>query len=254
MKVHFRFTTAAFMAIVLIFSSCAMADVLMKEKFHTDGMTIMGHTQPATDKVHTTWITKDKIRSDQGDTSSIIRFDNDRVVVYMLMHADKSYMEHVVGAEDMQGLSKMAGKAMIKVTPTGESKKIGEWNCKKYIQEMDMGMGPMTSEVWATEDIKMPYYDTYEKLSTTMLSQQPGMKESMEAMQQEAKKIKGVRVLTTTTTTMMKDSKVRSTQELLEVKEGSAPSGIFDVPADYKKQSMPDQMRGRKPPAKQRPQ
>jgi len=34
-------------------------------------------------------------------------------------------------------------------------------------------MMPMTSEVWASEDIKIPYYELYEKLSTAMMAHHP---------------------------------------------------------------------------------
>jgi len=55
------------------------------------------------------------------------------------------------------------------------------------------------------------------------------MKGSMQAMQEEMKKIRGVPVLTTTTTTMMKDVTMKSSRELLEIKEDTAPAGTFDV-------------------------
>jgi hypothetical protein len=46
---------------------------------------------------------------------------------------------------------------------------------------MDMGM-LSTSEIWASEDIKIPYRDLYEKLSSANMAQQPGMKAAMQAM------------------------------------------------------------------------
>ena len=57
---------------------------------------------------------------------------------------------------------------------------------------------------------------------------------AMEEMAKEMKKIKGVPVLTITTSNMIGAS-VKSTQELLEFKEGTAPSGYFDIPTGYKK-------------------
>jgi hypothetical protein len=49
----------------------------------------------------------------------------------------------------------------------------------------------------------------------------------------EAKKIKGVYVRTEASTTIMGNA-MNTTTELLEIKEGTAPAGIFDPPADYK--------------------
>jgi hypothetical protein len=53
----------------------------------------------------------------------------------------------------------------------------------------------------------------------------------------EFKKIKGITVLTTSTTTVMGTS-IKSSTELLDYKEGTAPAGHFELPAGYKKTSM----------------
>jgi hypothetical protein len=231
------------------------ADVFMKEKLHTDGMTVMGQSQPPEDKTATVWIVKDKMRRDQGDMSTIAKLENDKVVVFHLNHPQKTYMELSMGSDDLQDLaSAIGGDMKVKITPTNESKKIGNWNCKKYLQEMDMGMMPMRSEVWASEDIKIPYQDFYERLSMAMMAQQPGMTVPMETMQEEMAKIKGVPVLTTTSMTVMKGTTVKSSRELLEIKEGTAPAGIFDIPQGYTKQAMPQAPGKRKMPGKQKPQ
>ncbi len=245
-------------AIVLVVSfapALVGADVLMKEKQHTDGMTVMGQAQPAQDKTATIWIAKDKMIREQGDISTIAKLDNDKVLIFHLNHAKKTYFELSMGSNDLQdATSAMVGELKVKVTPTTETKKIGNWNCKKYLQEMDMGMMPVISEIWASEDIKIPHYDLYEKLSTAMMTQQPGMKMPMQAMQEEMKKIKGVPVLTLTTMTMMKNTTVKSSRELLEIKEATAPAGVFDIPAGYTKQAMPQGMGERRPPGKQKPE
>lgn len=227
----------------------ASADVFMKEKQHTDGMTIMGQAQPPQDKMSNVWISKDKMRMDHGEVSSIAQVVDEKVTIYHLNHANKTYTELVLGSNASQdAVSAMAGEMKVKVTPTSETKKIGNWNCKKYLQEMDMGMMPIKSEIWASEDIKMPYADFYEKLSAAMTAGQPGMGVSSKAMQEEMKKIKGVPVLTVTNMTMMKNVNVKSSRELLEIKEDTAPAGTFDIPAGYKRQVMMQDSSGRKMP------
>ena len=199
----------------------------------------MGQAQPPQDKTITIWIAKDKMRRDQGDTSSIAKLDNDKLVVYRLNHSKKTYTELSVGSSDLQGAaSAMAGDLKLKVTATNESKKIGNWNCKKYLQTMEMGITPITSEIWASEDIKIPYYEFYEKVSATMMAQQPQTKVPVAAILEETKKIKGVPVLTTTTMTVMKNIQVNTSRELLEVKEETAPAGTFDLPEGYTKQAI----------------
>ena len=116
-------------------------------------------------------------------------------------------------------------------------KKIGNWNCRKYIREMSVGMGPVTSEVWATEDLKMNF-DLNAQFNAAMMAMQPGAKESIDQSVAEMKKIKGVPVLTITTANVM-GSSMRSTEELLEFREGKAPAGIFEVPGGYVKQTEP---------------
>jgi hypothetical protein len=232
--------TISLFVVLLMVPPLVGADVFMKEKQHSDGMTFMGQTQPPQDKIITTWISKDQMRTDHGDISTIVRFKDDKVHAYHLNHAQKSVMEMSFDAEEMEGMGRhMAQNAKIKVTATGETKKIGSWNCTKYIQEMNMGMMPMTSEIWASEEIKIPYYEMYKKLSAGMAVQQPGMKAFMQSMEEETRKIKGVPVLTITNMTMMKNTNMKSSRELLEIKEDTAPSGIFEIPAGYTTQVMP---------------
>jgi hypothetical protein len=97
-------------------------------------------------------------------------------------------------------------------------------------------MGPANTEVWATEDIKVQG-DIFARYSAIMMTMQPGLKESMAQVLKETKKIKGVTVLSNTTTTMMGATMKTSTQ-LMEFKEGKAPANIAAVPAGYKKQAM----------------
>lgn len=227
----------------------AGADIFMKEKQHTDGMTIMGQAQPPQDRISNIWISKDKMRMDHGEVSSIALVVGEKVTIYHLNHKSKTYTELVLGSNVPQdAMSPMAGEMKVKITPTSETKKIGNWNCTKYLQEMDMGMMPITSEIWASEDIKMPYADFYEKLSASMTAGQPGMGVSSKAMLDEMKKIKGVPVLTITNMTMMKNVNVKSSRELLEIKEDTAPAGTYDIPAGYKKQAMIQDSSGRKMP------
>ena len=77
--------------------------------------------------------------------------------------------------------------------------------------------------------------DLYEEFSAGMLAQMPGMRKNMDTIIEEIKKIKGVQVYSEQTMTMMGQA-MRSSIELLEFKEEKAPSNVFDLPADYKKE------------------
>jgi hypothetical protein len=226
----------------------------MKQKSHTDGFQMMGQSQPAKDEIQNIWITSDKIRSDGDDQSIIMRLDQNKM--YMLNHQEKTYvemplnfgkmvdskMQEAMDSEDMDAAEKeqmmkmMQGMTQMKVTitPTNETKKIGDWDCRKYNQTMQTMMGPANSEIWATEDLKMDY-EIYSKFMAAMGGAQGGMFGNMMTdMMKEMQKIKGVPVLTVSTMNMMGTS-VKTTQELLEFKESNAPAGVFDLPKGYKK-------------------
>mgnify|MGYP000861573871 FL=1 len=245
------------LALLLFLALCghpmaASADVFMKQRHHTDGFQMMGQTQPPRDTTQSIWMTEDKARSDGDKQSIIMRLDTG--MVYFLDHTQKAYQEMPMDAsriadqmgndrrmsrEDRANMGRMAQNMMkmnVTVTETGEKRRIGDWNCRKYLQTVEMFMGPSNSEVWATEDIKVDQ-NLYARFSGALLGSNPGAKDNMDAIIREMKKIKGVPVLTTTTATMMK-STVKSTMELLEFKEGRAPAGIFEIPSGYTKRDM----------------
>lgn len=235
----------------------ARADVYMKQKIHTDEFKMMGQTQPAKDEIMVFWLGENKARTDQeaGDSSSILLAD--KKILYMIDHNKKTYAEMPLdldkmfdealaneGRENaeaaeakkkmpgfMKGLMKgVLGGMSAKVTETGETKKIGSWNCRKYLIEMDMGMaGKTNSEAWATEDLKIDY-GLYFTSANAMLASQPGFDKIVKEMQ----KVKGVVVYQTAKVNVM-GADVTSTTELLECSDKAAPAGNYDIPAGYKK-------------------
>jgi hypothetical protein len=226
----------------------ARADIYMKQKVHTDAMQVMGQSQPAKDSTMVLWLTENKARMDHDNgTSSILLAD--KKVLYMIDHNKKQYAEMPLDFDKMlqqgagddpkaaEAMAKMPGfmKNMMKgmsakVTETGETKRIGNWNCRKYIIEMNMGMaGTVTSESWATEDLKIDYAKVF-TAANAMMAAMPGF----ENILQEMKKVKGVVVFQTAKTSMM-GAEVGSTTELLEATERDAPAGSYDLPAGYQK-------------------
>lgn len=241
----------ALIAVMMVSQGTAMADIFMKQKNHTGSFTMMGQTQPAKDVIQSIWLTSNTMRNDSKQDSSIIQLDKQTIT--MIDHVKKTYTEmplnmdkamDAMGGEKMSKEEKEAMSGMMKgmmkfsmtVTETGEQKKINAWNCRKYIQKLDTGMGPANTEVWATQDIKVQG-DILARYSAIMMTMQPGLKESMAQVLKETQKIKGVPVLSNTTSTMM-GATLKSSTQLLEFKEGKAPANITAIPAGYKKQSM----------------
>lgn len=234
----------------------ARADIYMKQKVHTDEFKMMGQTQPEKDEIMVFWLGENKARTDQeAGTSSILL--GEKKILYIIDHNKKTYAEMpldldkmfdeaaAAGAgEDpemaeakkkmpgfMKGLMKgVLGGMSAKVTETGETKKIGDWNCRKYLIEMDMGMaGKTTSEGWATEDLKIDY-GLYFTSANAMLASQPGFDKIVKEMQ----KVKGVIVYKTAKGNVM-GADMTTTTELLECTDKAAPAGNYDIPAGYKK-------------------
>jgi hypothetical protein len=241
-----------FVVACVIVPLAVQADVYIKQKNHTDGFSIMGQTQPASDEIFVSWMGKDKARLDHGeDISIIIRLDEK--VMYTINHAEMKYAEMpysetgdilsaAISGSDLSDEEQAAAQKMMKefasmmqpkvsVKETGETQKIKNWKCKKYIMTMKMMGTTATSEVWATEDIKVDY-ELYMTLSLSMMPKTPGLDKMLEEM----KKIKGLIVLSTGITSMM-GTDVKTTQELLEVSEKMAPAGTYNIPTGYKKQN-----------------
>lgn len=234
---------------VMVIPGSATADIYMKQKHHTDATRMMGMTQPANDSIAEIWITEKGFRSDDPARSTILLSKEQKII--MLDHTAKTYMEQPMNMDDMmaemggdkspedqaamrqmmQGMMKMEAS----VAETPETKTINNWKCRKYIVTVTSAMGPMKTEVWATEDLEVDK-KIYEQLASRMFSAMPGMQSSLESMKKEMEKIKGVQVMTVSTATMMGQTQ-KTTTELLEFKEGKAPADIFTIPAGYKKQS-----------------
>ena len=235
MKNLIRTITIILLTAILI--NGAQADVFIKEKEHSDPVAFMGQNQPAKEKIKTTWITTDKVRSDDTEISVIMRLD--KGLLYILQHKQKVYMEvplNFTASAAIEPTGDMGIK--VTVTPTQETKKINLWNCKKYIMKMEMGgMGFATeSEIWTTEDIKIDPA-LYAKFTGALMAANPILASSLHSMVEEMKKMKGVHVLNMTSVQMMGQT-IKTSTELIEFKEGKAPQGIFELPAGYAKQSM----------------
>jgi len=234
-------------------TALARADIFMKQKRHSDPFQIMGRSQPGTDTTTVFWIGENKVRTDfeTAKTSTILMVDKKLAVMIdhakrqyseMPLDLDKIFKEDRAGTRDDQEKTEvtitMHGRVAAKgglgwsanVTETGETKKIGDWNCRKYLIEMNIGMGGVsTSEAWATEDLKVDYTTAF-AAANGLRARLPGFEQTV----REMKKVKGFIVLQRETVRMM-GAEVKSTTELAECVEKDAPAGTYDIPAGYKK-------------------
>ncbi len=234
------------MLFLLIFSG-VFADVYMKQRHHVGEINMMGSVQPAQDFIVESWITPKKMAVKNQGQDIIV--DMDKGLITVVDHTEKTISEipldfskimaeNIGGSDsmDMEELQEFMGNMMqvnFKVIKTSEKKKIGNWDCTKYIQTMELGMGAINSVIWATSDIKIDD-DIYARYSANMIAQMPGASQEMSKILEEIRKIDGVQVYMKQTTNMMGQS-FSSTMELIEFKEGNAPEKVFFIPSDYKK-------------------
>ncbi|MCK5124629.1 MAG: DUF4412 domain-containing protein [candidate division Zixibacteria bacterium] len=230
----------------LFISAPVLADDFLLQVMHTDAYEVMGQKQPAIDDTTIIWLTDGKACTQNPDNSSVI-YNAEENSIYMLNNEKKEYSVIQLGqaAGDAKGESgdesqaammkraqAMMGKPKITVTLSEETKKIGDWQTKKYDVNLAMAMMASKQQMWVTEDIKIDN-SALHAVSGGMMAQMPGFADIIEQMKQ----IKGVPVLTVTSASVM-GQKIITTTELIEYSEKDAPDGIYDVPNGYKKVEM----------------
>jgi len=223
------------LAVLAVSLSLSAADFYVKAKNHSDPVTMMGQTQPATDTISETWISDNMVAMKTGDTGMII--DLNKKMYYMVNYGDKSYVETTLPldlakilppeASAMMGMMTMTAT----VTPTAETKKIGQWNCKGYDMTVSiMGM-PMKTKVWASTDVP---FDTAKFAEKFMGVLAKGQMRLDDASLKELLKIKGYQIATEMDAEMM-GARIKATMEVVEISQKNAPAGTYAVPAGFKK-------------------
>ena len=223
--------TLAVLFVVLLSAGLAVADIKVVKQTHQDGFTIMGQTQPPEDRQQTTWIGKNMMYMDQGDSATIVRVDT--MKLYVVDHTTKTY--HVLDLPvdlstlvppEMQPMLAMM-KFEVTVTPTDEHKQVGEWNARRYDMSMTSQMFSMKSTMWVT---KVAGYDpeAFNSMYVHLNSLQPGMADAVKEMS----KIEGLVVEQQGVMTMM-GTEVATSEKTVSIDNIDAPAGTYDPPEGY---------------------
>jgi hypothetical protein len=244
-----RIRLAGALVVALLFTGAALnAEIYIKQTRKTDAFTVMGQTQPEKVETLVSWYGKDRVRVDTGEEMTILVL-GDKKAMYMINHGEKTYAEMPVGGDlfgamigegkeedkEAREMMKTMAKSMMggmeaKVTPTNETKKIKDWNCRKYLIEISLGsMMKANSEAWATEDIKVDPR-LYYMAANAMMASMGGLDKIIQEMQ----KVKGMIVYQETTSEGM-GAQMRIVEEVVELAEKAAPAGAYEVPKGYKK-------------------
>jgi len=208
----------------------AKADMHVKRKVHMDAF--MG--QPASDEEASMWLAKDKFRYDAArNMTQIVRLDKKKL--YMINHGNQSYSEIDIPIDLSQALDPQAQQMMqslqtsVTVTDTGETQKIGNWNCNKYTIEINISMMmsmTMSMDWWVSKDVGADLIKLYQKHYGEVLVANPMMQDLVDKI----KEIKGFPIKTEFS--MMGMS---MTDEVVSIEKEKAPAGTYDVPAGYTK-------------------
>ncbi|UCG61001.1 MAG: DUF4412 domain-containing protein [Candidatus Zixiibacteriota bacterium] len=230
---------------VFVLASPAVGDHFIRQVHHTDAYEIMGQKQAAVDDTTVIWLTEGKsCMLTSGDESYIYIADD--MKLYVVDHNARKYSETSTDAAaaleeamaDMDDEERAMAEAMqqqmmqsmrLTVTPTEETKKIGDWNTTRYMMEMSMPMGNATTEMWVTDDVEADW-ESFQAMANSQMAAMPGFEQMLE----ETKKIKGIPVYSVTSTQVM-GVEVKSTVEILEFLTKDAPAGTFAVPEGYRK-------------------
>ncbi len=227
-----------------VFAVQVQADMYLKQATHSDAFEMMGQKQPETNDTTIMWLTEDKSCYQTPKMTFLVRAD--KGVMYMINNEEKSYVEMPVdlmgmlvdaaeaddseAGEQVKAMAEsVMGSMKVTVTPTDETKEIGDWDSKKYDVEMSMMMMKGTQEIWATEDIDVDPV-LFQASMNAAMGQMPGF----EGVLEEMKKIEGIPVESTLEMAVMGQT-MKTTTKVLEAGEKDAPAGTYDLPTGYTK-------------------
>jgi hypothetical protein len=249
-KVFCKWISLVLILLLGVGAATVQADVYMKQKRRTSAMKVMGYEKPAEDVIEEIWITREGYRSSNDKTSIIMRFDQSFVI--SVDHQTKTYMEIPLSMEDMmkevvsekdrkeaevmKGMMEGMMKSEIAVKVTNDWKDINGWKSRKYLLSIKTFMGEMVQEIWATEELNIDK-NLYDRFSSTLLAGNPSLKDAVDDMMREMKKIKGVQVRNIFTQKIMNQN-ISTTTDLIEFRKGKAPSGILELPSGYRKKKL----------------
>ncbi len=216
-------------------ASPAGADSLFVAKSHTDAFEVAGQKQPAKDSQVRTWISGDRLRRDDGDQSVIFR--PDLKLLYLVDHESKTYSELALpidlrkmmppGSEAMADQIAEGMKLTVQVTAKDETRKVNQWNTKRYDVAVQSAMGmKIATTLWVSKEVDG--YASMNRLAAAMASLQPGSA----AWVRELEAIDGYPVLQESSVDAL-GAKFGTREELVSVETKDAPAGTFEPPAGY---------------------
>jgi hypothetical protein len=222
--------------LMLLVAGIAAADTKIVQNTHQDGFSMMGRNQPAKDEQQVTWIGDDRMRVDQGESSSmIVRLDLGKML--FVNHDEKTTNTVDLPLDITQYLPPQMGEQMLQmmrfevtVTPSEETKTIGEWRTQRYDLVMKSAMVTVESTYWVSSGVDIDFA-LYNKLYKEILAAQPGL----DSLGDELKKLEGFPIAQegVMKMSMMGDTAVGMSTTTVSIEKTSAPDGTYEPPAGY---------------------
>lgn len=226
----------ALIVVAALVAAPARADKVIVQLTHTDAISMMGQTTPASDKTQESWFGDSAVRFDNDDTTIITRFDKKKL--YFVNHGEKSFsaidlpidFTKLVGPEMapmMEQMAKMMA-ASVTVTPSDRTGKYAGIACQYKQVDINMGMMTLAMNGCYSDEVPIDYgrYRDFAAAQADLMPNSGWMKEL-------ADKVKGYPVRTETTTSMMGKS-FKSWSEIKAVEDRTPPAGHYDPPAGYR--------------------
>ncbi len=193
------------------------------------------------------WMSGKNARVDESDSASYI-INGETGVMYMLNHKSKTStliepdalgkLIRAQGGDDSASMAQAKGmmemmKVKAVVTPTEETKKIGDYNCKKWIYNIEIAMTTTTTVAWVSDEVPVNI-NQFMRLSQSMKAFLPGFDEAAK----ELEKMSGFIVSSSTEANFM-GVDIKSTSTLLAVEEVKTTADLFTVPEGYTVAELP---------------
>lgn len=227
-----RWVLAVVAAALLAGSAVRAQDVYIEQSVEMSGLP----TPAAGPMVMKIWFTPDRMRIEQpfgGGTIVIVRSDLGKI--WILSSAAKTCMEQsleAMKASAATAAAMMGGdKMQVDLKATGNTKKIGDWNCQEHLLSVTGGL-PITMQIWASPDVKVDPA-LYSKMTEAM-----GSNPMMGPLTEKIKTIQGYPVQTVTKTALGSQV-VESSTTVQKISMDKIDASVFEVPEGYTKVDAP---------------
>jgi hypothetical protein len=222
-------------SLLLVLAVAASADIYVKSKTHSDAFAMMGKSQPAKDDIAEQWFNDNQFAFISPETTIIV--DLKKNIIDIINNTQKTYIESPLPFDftkilDPQ-MAQMMGQMMkmtVTAAPNNQTKTVGQWKCDGYDVTINMMMMPMKIAVWASTDVPFDVAK-FKNLYMNVMKAQMRLDE---ASVTEMMKVKGYWIASETSMEMM-GTKMRTTNEVVEITKKTASASVYSVPAGFTK-------------------